>query len=189
MAELCSDLGIPWGAETPLFRPNKPSVFRLPEWGRVLQRPTVNRGDLDQCQYEDIPKRPPNRTYTKGTTLESNVELDGVVRRCCCPMATWTVFAGSSFRTSQGHDVRTPVGRRFKAPHPPLIGTREAVLAGTDLPPVRRSGASSGFLTRDTAHYPAELTWQIIATLALEATRRRRAQVATGGAGKTVAWI
>ena len=95
MAELCSDLGIPWGAETPLVRPGKPSVFVLPEWLRVISRPTVKRGDLEQCQFEDIPSRPPAKTYAKGTTLQGNVELDGLERRCCCPMVTWTVFSGT----------------------------------------------------------------------------------------------
>ena len=54
-------------------------------------------------------------------------------------------------------------GTRYDAPHPPLSGNTPAVLWDSHEVPV----AEPELLTRATAHYPAEMTWQLLNTLLL----------------------
>ena len=168
MATLCDDLGIPWIVEQPLIREGRVSAFHRPEWIRVRKRPGVFEVDLDQCMYADLPPRPDRKTYRKGTTLIGNLDLRGLLRTCNCPSRMWTIHTGSSFTTSSGTVVQAPPGRRYRAPHPPLLGRVEAVPVGESAP----SGYSRGFLTKETAHYPAELNWQLVALLGLGCSQR-----------------
>ena len=149
MAQIFDDRSLPWLAETPLIRRGHPSVFKLPEWLALRQRPTIRQSDPDQCQFKDHPVREPMDTYRKGTTLVGSMDLQGTFRSCSCPVQQWVV---------------PTTGQVISSPHPPLVGTQRAYLQGS--PPPANPGASE-YLTRATAHYPAEFTWQLIGLLAV----------------------
>ena len=104
-------------------------------------------------------------------------------------MKSWDIYRESDWDTSGGLTVRPPAGRRFgwrftnpnshpirprrfRAPHPPLIGRQEAVLAGAP-PPSRDKNARREWLTKTSAYYPAELTWQLLGSLAVEHACRK----------------
>ena len=59
---LAASSNTPWIAEPPLIRPEKPSVFVIPEWIQVRSRAFTSGGDLDQFGYADLPRRPITRT-------------------------------------------------------------------------------------------------------------------------------
>ena len=152
-AEITSDadqLCIPWLAETPRIRPGHPSVFKLPKWLEIRMRPTTRQSDIDQCPFADEPARAEDNTFTKGTTLLGSVPLDGITRNCEHPLVEWLI------RSS---------GRIIKAAHPPLIGTERAVRVGSQ----PSSSCQSEYLTKATARYPAELTWQLLGLLIIGA--------------------
>ena len=165
LASLCEDLNIPWAAETALIRPDHPNMLKLKEWQKHLDRATTSRVDLAQCSFADSPIRPPHRTYTKSTTIVGNVALGGLTGlRCKHALTSW---------------MWSSTGRKFLARHPPLIGRESPLMwtkgiggpddeGGWAAPP----GAPDDYLTRATAAYPAELTWQIFGILVIESCQR-----------------
>lgn len=144
LARLGNHHCIPWLAETPRMRRGHPSVFKLPEWLAVRQEPMVRHSDLDQCMFVDEPPRHQSYTYTKGTSIVGSCSLAGLSRTCSHGSKTWVL----------------PSGTTRSSPHPPLRGRLPAHEIGT--PPVQGDG---NYLTLATAHYPAELTWQLLARL------------------------
>ena len=155
-----------------VIREGKPSLFTLPDWGAVRTDPAVRRADPDQCGFADEPPRPDTWTYKKSATLIGDADLQGFNSRVCDhPKRTWTVYANRNFTTSGGFLVRPPSGRRILASHPPLMGRIEAVADGEPVP--KRQKALKSYLTRETAHYPAELNWHLVATLGLDANGSR----------------
>ena len=155
LAEISDRRCLPWLAETPRIRQGHPSVFKLPRWLAIRQRPTTRHADLEQCMYADDPPRDEADTYKKGTAIIGNIDLVGLPRYCEHPDRDWYVPSS---------------GRIVTAPHPPLCGRERAYLIGTG--PCRkrpREQPGQAYLTRATAHYPAELTWQLIARLVVAA--------------------
>ena len=137
----------PWLSETPRIRRGQPSVFKLREWLEIRMRPSTRQTDLDQCQFVDYPPKLEDEIYTKGTSIIGDMPLEGIHRCCGHPIQEW---------------IMPSTGKVTRAPHPPLFGSERAHKIGE----APRSISSSGeFLTRATAHYPAELTWQMIALL------------------------
>ena len=149
-ADICMRVGLPWILETPRMRHLQPSVLKLPEWTRILALAGVQVTNTDQCQFNDHPVRHEALVFKKSTALASNFSLAGLERKCGCTPVVWFM----------------PNGSQVTTPHPPLRGTV----------PARRKGATGSqpehpkgqFLTRATAHYPAELTWQLISALVLQ---------------------
>ena len=82
IADIATQQSAPWLAETPLVRAGAPSVFKLPRWLDLFSHPQVRQDQLDQCEFEDEPKRLPAATFTKATSIGASVELSGLVRSC-----------------------------------------------------------------------------------------------------------
>ena len=115
IAEIATQHPAPWLAEPPLVREGAPSVFKLPRWLEVFSHPQVLQDKLDQCEFEDEPKRLPAATFTKATSIGSNVQMSGLVRSCSHQAMQWVVPAFD----------RTPL-RHTIAAHPPLRGKQLA---------------------------------------------------------------
>ena len=65
IADIATQQSAPWLAETPLVREGAPSVFKLPRWLDVFSHPQVLQDKLDQCEFEDEPKRLPAATFNR----------------------------------------------------------------------------------------------------------------------------
>ena len=74
-------IAIPWVSETPLVKPDpeKPSVFKLPEWQKLACPPHGARCDIDQCMVGSPSTKPT-------TLLSSRVCLDHLRLKCEHPI-------------------------------------------------------------------------------------------------------
>ena len=127
-------------------------MLKVPEWQAVRDQDATRHGFLEQCPFADLPPREEYNIFSKKSSIVSDIDLAGFLRRCGHDRVMWRVPA------SGGRPAQV-----VTAPHPPIRGTQWAQRIGSRCKPPHND--SGEYLTRATAHYPAELTWQMIGTL------------------------
>ena len=104
-----SDAGALYLVESPAERDGHPSIFRIEELEKALQTDGFCRTRLRQCRYgADAAKR---------TDFVDNFEF-AALDQCDHPRVWWRSPPSRKW----------PDGKRFQAPHAPLLGKRRAIL-------------------------------------------------------------
>ena len=154
-AAICNSQSLPWIAETPKLTDGVPSVFKLPEWVGLGTPPNGSTIAVDQCRFGARSKKP--------TTLKaSRCSIADIAHECNHPRHLWTIPWS---------------GRSYWSPHPILRGKQWAIPHSQwrrwMLRPKRPSG---DYITRASAHYPAELNFQLAIRLLWAAHLSREAR-------------
>ena len=143
-AAICNSLSRPWIAETPKLSDGVPSVFKLPEWVGLGVPPEGSTISLDQCRYGARAKKP--------TSLKaSRCSIEDIAHECNHPRLLWTIPWN---------------GKSYWAPHPILRGKQWAIPHSQWRRwMLRRSRPTGDYITRASAHYPAELNYHLTTRL------------------------
>ena len=135
IAKLAMPVDVPWLLEQPAQQSQRPHMFLLPEFVKLISTEGVKLHDLDQCQLGCEFKKPTQVLGTAGFTSAFK----------CDHPKVW-------FR-------EIPSGRWIYASHPPLAGRIKAVPQHEwkDSFYDWRPRAGQPYLTKSTANYPGDM--------------------------------